>query len=129
VVSAEGVREVGYVDDTDTESHSNLWLLRFDLAVGQSADFTDTVSGSSAGTRTYRLTRLSDESITTPAGTFTCALFRETTLARTGDLVTNFEVGETETVWFAANAGIVKVVGQTTGESVTSLLQSLGIAA
>jgi hypothetical protein len=125
-ITGEGIASLGGGTDLDT----NDWAVRFDLLPGQSKEFTAThTSGSLSGTERYRISRLPDETVTVPAGTFTCAVFQHTIL-EIGGSVSVGSVGDVDTNWYASGTGPVKFVSTsgsgTSSSTSTIVLESYG---
>lgn len=110
VISSAGVETAGLEDETGTdpaETDTDDWAIRFSLEPGESETFTySAVWGSNSGTVTYQIERLDDETVTTPAGTFNCAVFLRTVIGSTGSV--GETAGNTEKSWWAADVGTVK---------------------
>ena len=138
--SAYGGTRVSYVDLSDagvayvggqlngvaTPLWGNDWYVRFALSPGQTEDFTSAV-GNAAGSLHYTITRLADQSVTTPAGTFTCAVYKRTTLGVTGVATDDYSVGDVDTYWFAKQIGLVKdTFAYSDGYTDTDILRSYG---
>jgi hypothetical protein len=121
-ITSEGVGAVGSYDVlrsgvlSSETTYSNNWVIRFDLSSGQSREFTRTEnktdktdpSRNTTGSERYTLTRLPDETITVPAGTFNCIVYRNTTQEVTGKISSESKVGDTTTYWFASGVGFIQ---------------------
>lgn len=114
---------------TNSALWGNDWYIRYELSPGQTEEFTSAV-GNAAGSYRYRLSRLADQSVTTPAGTFPCAVYRRTALAVTGIATNDYSVGDVDTYWYASQVGLVKDTFQfSDGTTDTAILRSYGASA
>jgi hypothetical protein len=99
------IASIGFTGD-GTETHSNDKLVSLNAVVGSTEVVNDVVTGDNNGSVTWTITRLPDETVTVPVGTFNCVKVRRVASNIVGSVqVVN---GETQYLWLAPNVGIVK---------------------
>jgi hypothetical protein len=135
-LTSEGIATAGSYDTfgnkKDETVYTNYWVARFDMSPGQSRDYTMTetsthqISGGSntSGSMRYTLTRLPDETVTVPAGTFNCIVFQVTILEITGNITPTFKVGEVDKLWLASGVGLVQSRDTDSSGTSTNVLTS-----